>query len=374
MELQKNRIAMVSPALEAYSETFIQAQKKGLKVQVFYYYGGFTPFFLEGFGRLIKPWMSWMVKIKRKLGYKTFNANETAFIHSLKKNKIQLVFAQYGPTASHIVKICQSLNIPMVTHFHGYDASIIDVIKKYNNYKDVFEFSNYVIAVSLMMQNQLIALGCPKDKVIYNPYGPDPSFLEVKPQFKQKTFIGLGRFVDKKAPYYTILAFKKVLDTFPDAQLVIGGQGALYEVCKNLVRYLNIEENVLLPGVLSREAFKEYLGNGLAFVQHSITAANGDMEGTPVSILEASAAGLPVIATIHAGIPDVIVHDKTGMLSQEHDVDAMGENMLKIINDLGYAKKLGAAGKDTVKSKFSMERHLEVLEDIIYKSIINNKN
>ncbi|WP_366184807.1 glycosyltransferase [Flavobacterium ovatum] len=369
MELQENRIAMVSPSLNAYSESFIQAQKVGLQGKVFYYYGDFLPQYLEEYGRLPSKHASWEVKIKRKLGFKTFNIEETAFIHSLKKNKIQVVLAQYGPTANRIVKICKKLNIPLITHFHGYDASIGYVIESCNKYKEVFEYSNYVIAVSRSMQKSLIELGCPSEKVIYNTYGPDNSFLNVDPQFTENTFIGLGRFVEKKAPYYTILAFKKVIGQFPNAQLVIGGKGELYEVCRNLVRYHKIENNVLLPGVLTKEAFIAYLEKSLAFVQHSVTALNGDQEGTPVSILEACAAGLPVIATDHAGIPDVIIDGETGFLVQEHDVDAMAEKMKIIIENTSLAKQMGANGKEVIKRNFSLQKHLTIIDDLVEQSI-----
>ncbi len=373
MELQKNKIAMVSPSLNAYSETFIQAQKKGLQGEIFYYYGGILPLYLEGFGKLLKRSISWSVRIKRILGFKKFSANETAFIHSLKKNKIQVVLAHYGDTGNRIISICKHVNIPLITHFHGYDASVDVVIKSCNHYKEVFAYSTYIIAVSLAMQKRLIGLGCPKEKVIYNPYGPDNSFLALNPQFSETTFIGLGRFVNKKAPYYTIMAFKQLVAGYPNAKLVIGGQGELYETCKNLVRYHKLEDQVLLPGVLTREDFLKYLEKGLAFVQHSVTALNGDQEGTPVAILEASATGLPVIATIHAGIPDVIIDGETGFLVPEHDVEAMAKKMRILLEDKALALELGQKGKERIHSHFTIEKHLKAINELIEKVIGNNE-
>ena len=266
MELQRNKIAMVSPSHNAYSETFIQAQKNGLQGDIFYYYGGELPTHLENHGKLMSRAISIAIKIKKKLKLTTFNAQETAFMHSLKSHKIQVILAQYGTTAHRIVRLCKHLNIPLITHFHGYDASMHSVIENCKNYKEVLEYSTYIIAVSESMKVRLIALGCPKVKVIYNTYGPDPSFLEINPQFSEANFLALGRFVDKKAPYYTILAFSQVLKQYPNAKLIIGGNGALYEVCKNLIGYLKIKENVLLPGILSKEQFSGYLTTSLAFV------------------------------------------------------------------------------------------------------------
>lgn len=369
MVLQKNKIAMVSPSFNAYSETFIQAQKIGLEAQVFYYYGGSIPSHLENFGKLLKTKEFIFYKLKRKFRLTNFSPNELAFIASLKQNKIQLVFAQYGTVAHHLVKICRHLNIPLITHFHGYDASVYSIIENCSNYKEVFNYSKFVIAVSISMQNRLIELGCPEEKVIYNVYGPSKIFYHINPQFNDEIFIGVGRFVEKKAPYYIILAFSQVVKKYPNAKLIIGGDGNLFEVCKNLIRYLKIENNVLLPGVISREEFTNYLESALAFVQHSVTAINGDQEGTPVAILEASAAGLPVIATFHGGIPDVIIDGQTGFLVKEHDVDAMANKMMLLLEDKVLAIKLGANGKNKVFSNFSIERHLQKLNEIIQLSI-----
>lgn len=364
---------MVSPSHNAYSETFIQEQKNGLQGAVFYYYGGGLPTHLENFGKLLNRSISITNKIKRKLKLTPFNAQETAFMRSLKQHKIEVVLAQYGTTAHRIVKLCEHVNIPLITHFHGYDASIHNVIENCNNYKEVFAYSTSIIAVSISMKDRLILLGCPKKKIVYNTYGPNPLFLEINPQFSTDVFIGLGRFVDKKAPYYTILAFNKVLEKYPHAKLVIGGKGELYEVCVNLVKYLKIENNVLLPGILTKEQFSAYLATSLAFVQHSVTALSGDQEGTPVAVLEASAAGLPVIATIHAGIPDVIIDGETGLLVAEHNVDAMATKMMQLLENKELAKQLGQQGKERVKNNFTMEKHVRVIDELITAAIAGKK-
>ena len=100
-------------------------------------------------------------------------------------------------------------------------------------------------------------------------------------------------------------------------------------------------------------------------MQHSVKADDGDMEGTPVSVLEASVAGLPVISTFHAGIPDVILHKKTGLLCEEHDIATMSKCMLQVLDDVAYAKQLGDAGKQHVKDNFSLERHIDELNKIL---------
>jgi glycosyltransferase involved in cell wall biosynthesis len=115
----------------------------------------------------------------------------------------------------------------------------------------MFAYASSIVAVSKAMQQRLVEIGCPPKKIEYNPCGPDDLFFEITPEYTGKKFIGIGRFVDKKAPYYTILAFHQVLQRHPDAQLVIGGDGPLQNTCKNLVAYLGIQAQVQLPGVLT---------------------------------------------------------------------------------------------------------------------------
>lgn len=364
-------LAILSPSQNAYSETFIQAHKRISDVVVYYYYGGSIPNFLEGQGPIASKRID--DRIFRKISHSVLKSGldqtEEALQKSFIKNKIDCVLAEYGTTAARVLNVCKSLNVPLIAHFHGYDASKYTVLKdNQQSYIELFKYANAIVVVSNAMKIKLLELGCSESKLVYNPYGPNDAFHEICPSFNNKQFIGLGRFVDKKAPYYTILAFHKVLQKYPDARLVIGGDGPLKNTCMNLIRYLNIEDHVLLPGIIKPEIFREYLKESIAFVQHSITAEDGNMEGTPVGILEASSAGLPVISTFHAGIPDVIIHNKTGLLCKEHDVDGMAEQMIQILDDKRLAISMGENGKKNIRNNFSMEKHLGILSELIHQS------
>src|SRR5690606_28305196 len=97
------------------------------------------------------------------------------------------------------------------------------VLEKHNKYKEVFQYASKVIAVSKKMEKMLLELGCPREKLVYNVYGPQPEFLKVQPTFSKKQFVAIGRFTDKKAPYYTLMAFKEAIKNHPDATLIMAG-------------------------------------------------------------------------------------------------------------------------------------------------------
>ena len=140
---------------------------------------------------------------------------------------------------------------------------------------------------------------------------------------------------------------------------------------KELITELKLENNIDLAGWITKEQQKNYYTESFCYVQHSVTSSTGDKEGTPVSILEASGAGLPIISTNHAGIPDVIFNQQTGFLVEENDVQTMGDYMITLYKDRKLAKQLGEKGKQIVNDQFSLKSHLEIVESLINKAIKN---
>ncbi len=360
-------IALLSPNKNVYSETFIQAHKERLKGKIFFYYSGEVPTELEG-GIVINSRRKRIIDIvKGHFRLNRFSLAEQAVMTSFKRNKIDLVFAEYGVTGEKALPICRELGLPLIVHFHGYDASRYEVLNDNNNFSEVFNYARFVVVVSRKMEKDFLKLGCSANKLVYNVCGPREEFLEVNPQFNKQQFVSIGRFVDKKAPYYLVLSFKEIVKKFPKAKLIIAGDGELWNSCKNLAKYWNLEGNILFPGVISKEKYITYLSESIAMVQHSITAEDGNTEGTPISVLEASAAGLPVISTNHAGIPDVIQHKITGLLVEEHDVEGMTEHMLRLLNEPDLGKKLGKNGKRNIQQNFNLEKHIKVLNELVEK-------
>ncbi len=367
----KVNLAILSPSQNAYSETFIQAHKNIPGTKVSYYFGGLLPHTLEGAGGIFPQGRIDRIiyAIKKKLWRNDWTYEEAVLSRSFKKKQIQCVLAEFGPIGAAVLPVCERLNLPLIVHFHGYDASVSEILKQYaDGYQRMFAYASSIVAVSKAMQQRLVEIGCPPEKIVYNPYGPNDLFFENTPEYTGKKFIGIGRFVDKKAPYYTILAFHQVLQRHPDARLVIGGDGPLQNTCKNLIAYLGMQAQVQLPGVLTPDEYRAHLKDSIAFVQHSITAANGDMEGTPVAVLEASAAGLPVISTRHAGIPDVILHQQTGLLVEEHDVDGMAHWMNWVLENPVESRKIGEQGKRRIWEHFSLKLHLSSLNQMVVNS------
>jgi colanic acid/amylovoran biosynthesis glycosyltransferase len=118
--------------------------------------------------------------------------------------------ANYGPEGVKFLSTCSNLGLPLVTHFHGFDAHASLVTDAYAAaYPKLGEDGNRVIAVSDTMKMQLQKFGVPEQSIFVIRYGVDPQKFPALDSFPEEpVFLAVGRFTDKKGPYLTLLAFK----------------------------------------------------------------------------------------------------------------------------------------------------------------------
>ena len=143
------------------------------------------------------------------------------------------------------------------------------------------------------------------------------------------------------------------------------GAGELFEVSQNMVNSLKLTDNVVLPGGLERSEIISYFKESFLMIQHSLVAGNGDSEGTPVGIIEAMAAGLPIVSTYHAGIPDVVIENESGFLVEEGDIETMAQKIITIVKDRDLAKAFGNSGKAIILNDFTLEKHIDNIDKVI---------
>lgn len=285
----------------------------------------------------------------------------------LRRIKADVVLAHYGPTGAEMAPICEKLGLPLVVHFHGYDASVSTLLEEYTErYSRMFASASGIIAVSHLMEDRLLTLGADRAKTHYCPYGIDLDlFTASAPEANKPVFLAVGRFVEKKAPYLTVLAFAKARQVRPDARLRMIGDGPLLGVCRKLAASLGVSESIEFAGVRSSEEVAKEMSRARAFVQHSVEASDGDSEGTPVAILEASASGLPVISTRHAGITDAVVDQESGILVNEGDIDGMASAITLLSNDAPLAARMGARARCHIAANFSKEASIARLWSVL---------
>jgi colanic acid/amylovoran biosynthesis glycosyltransferase len=379
------KICNIQTSRQTYSETFIREKIKRIPAEVVIIYGrqGKPVFSEDG-----KPILPVYAKILSRLLAKFFSVQmEKAYeilwrflpekfrdrilAAYLKKGKYDIVLAEYGTTGIAVMNACERANIPFVVHFHGYDAYKHECLQQYSDsYKLMFKKAAAIIAVSRDMVEQLVSLGAERKKLSYIPSGADTDmFRGAAPGDSEPIFVSVGRFVDKKAHYLTLLAFKKVNERFPQARLIFAGNGPFLGICKEIANAYGLNGSVTFLGSVSHEKIAEIMRMARAFVLHCITPDSGNREGTPNVIMEASAVGLPVVSTKHTGIMDVVVHGETGFLVEERDIDAMADYMLKLIENPKLAEKMGQAGRERIKQYFTIQTSSEKVWQLIKKVV-----
>jgi colanic acid/amylovoran biosynthesis glycosyltransferase len=300
----------------------------------------------------------------------------TAF---LKENKIQVVLAEYGHIGTIIYEACRQLDIPLVVHFHGNDASHRPTLELLGKaYLEMFDYASSIVTVSRAMTERLRKLGAPADKLIYNCYGIDTSLFQTadkkrgesgergeREDRREQEFVAVGRFVEKKAPHLTILAFAMARKKNPLLRLTMVGTGELMDVCKQLVKAYGLGDSVEFAGIKSPAEVAAIVAGALAFVQHSVIAGDGGAEGTPLAILEAGACGVPVISTRHEGIKDVVIEGETGLLVDEFDVEGMAKVMEFVAAHPAEAERMGKNARAHIEKNYTLTSHIDILAGII---------
>ena len=361
----ENPICIVAPYLPVVSETFIRGHAERLQGSAVFVHS-WPPSIGDRPVLRLPTRMAYKIT-RRLLGPGTRNETTAAYMAAFRRAAARVVMAEYGTIGVATMEACRVLDIPLIVHFHGYDASVRDVLDEHKEtYPLMFQQAAAIIAVSRSMERKLISLGAPPEKVHYNPCGINCNeFRGADPANSPPLFVAVGRFVDKKAPQATLRAFAKVHRKMPEAHLRMIGDGPLFEECRTLATQLNIANAVTFLGSQSSEVVQDELRAARCFVQHSVEASNGDCEGTPLGILEAGGSGLPVVSTRHAGISDVVIEGETGLLVDEWDIDGMAEQMLRIAQDPDLAARLGRAGRLRIESNFSEQRSFDRLRSII---------
>lgn len=243
---------------------------------------------------------------------------------------------------------------PIVLNFHGAELLLI---RKHGWVAPVLRFilgqSSAVLANSNFTASKIKILR--NVDVECSPYGTtlqtkeEPSLHLLQNKFR---VLFVGRHIERKGLIYLIQAAAK-LDS-SRFEIRIAGTGDLSESLQKIASELT-PKTVVFTGKLSTQNLKQEYQKANAFVLPAIVDQKGDTEGLGVVLIEAIEYGLPVIASNVGGIPDVIIHGKTGLLVEQKNPDALADAFIKIADNPSLSKGLVDGAKEHVKTYFSWE-------------------
>ena len=341
----------------SYSETFIEEQIKQLE-PVHVVYEGWQPSRLKAGGSIYPlPFSILTVRgVLRRIMPGLYQKIYTYYLRRfLRASKVDAFLANYGPLGTNIYEACLAEGIPYSVVFLGFDAAEKKTLATYGaRYALSLPRAKAIICVAESMRANLEEIAGPLPNLHVIPCGVDVSKFTPGTPIDGFNVISVARFAEKKGSLNSIKAFEILLQEFPDAQLRMVGDGPLWEEAKNYVASQGLSENIHFLGAMGQSEYLPLLQGSTVFIQHSVLTPSGDSEGTPVAILEASACGLAICSTRHAGIPEAVKEDVTGILVDEHDVKGMAEALKKLASNPSLTRSHGAAARKHMEEQYDV--------------------
>ncbi|MEY2540683.1 MAG: hypothetical protein QOI22_285 [Verrucomicrobiota bacterium] len=175
------------------------------------------------------------------------------------------------------------------------------------------------------------------------------------------TIIAIGRLIGKKGFGDLVQACDLLKKRGRDFRCEIIGDGPLGdELCARIAEF-GLTTQVSLAGPKTQREIVERLASARVFVLPSVVDPDGARDNLPTVIMEAMAAGLPVVSTAVGGIPEMVMHDETGFLVQPGDPMSLADAIERVIVDLPLAKRLGQRGRERAEKLFSIEKNVREL-------------
>ena len=292
---------------------------------------------------------------------------------------LSLIHAHFSPDGVYTMALAEKLKLPFLVTFHGYAITYHRKAIWRNGSPLLYQLIWYeeelkrkasaFIAVSKFTHHKLLEKGYSEEKVIQHYIGIDTTkFSPSSRKADERYILCVGRHTQKKGIDNLLRAFARIASKHQNVILKQVGAGSLTKNLKVLAKSLGIDRRVRFLGAQPHETVLELMRGAEIFALPSQTAENGDYEGLPIALNEASACGLPVVSTWHSGIPEAVLDGETGFLVTEKDDRALAEKLDILLCDRALGKKMGQRGREFVCETFDICKQTVTLE-AIYDSI-----
>ncbi|NNE90528.1 MAG: glycosyltransferase [Verrucomicrobiales bacterium] len=322
---------------------------------------------------LLRFWFKHVIKKWPPPIHIGMEGRETEYYHPydlvdrLAEDEPALVHVYYGHKAVKYRRMLQDAGVPWLVSFHGVDVvKFLDQPGYREGLTRVFAEAQLVLARSESLLDRLRDLGCPEEKLRLNrtpvPLDAIEFGLRHPPEDGKWRLFQACRLIPKKGLFTTLKALPKVVDRWPDLKFVLAGTGPDEERFREAVADAGLENNVELLGWVDQDRLRAEFARAHAFLHPSELTETEDQEGVPNAMVEAMAAGLPILATTHGGIPEAVEHDQDGFLVPEKDHEALADAILKLLDSPDTLARFSQQAHDSVTEKFGFEQQIGALE------------
>jgi glycosyltransferase involved in cell wall biosynthesis len=180
--------------------------------------------------------------------------------------------------------------------------------------------------------------------------------------------LSVGRLVEKKGFQDLLQALHLVKSKGEYFRCVIFGDGPLHQQLREWIEEHNMASEIILNGDRTQQELIDEYQKATVFILTPVQTDDGDRDGIPNVLLEAMAVGLPVITTAVAGIPELVDHDKNGLLYQPHDVEGISSGIIELLNNVNKRSQLGNAASKKVREQFNITQAANCLKTLFVQT------
>jgi colanic acid/amylovoran biosynthesis glycosyltransferase len=296
----------------------------------------------------------------------------------LSSESYDIIHCQFGTVAKEgmVWRDLGAIKGKLVTSFRGYDISSFVQKSGEDIYNELFAKGDFFLANCKFFQKKAIQLGCDENKILVHGSGIDCSQFQFKikvaPGINDKIYIlTTARLVGKKGLEYGIRAVAQVAQFYPNIEYNIIGDGKLKPELQQLIEDLNVTDKIKLVGWKNQPEIIEFLDKSHIFMAPSVKSQDGNQDAPVNTLKEAMAMGLPVIGTLHGGIPELVEDGISGFLVPEKDVDAIANRLIYLIEHPEIWAKMGEAGRAYVETHYNINKLNDELVQI-YQQVSSN--
>lgn len=291
----------------------------------------------------------------------------------LTKKNYDIIHCHFGPNGylGLLLKEIGAVKGKVVVSFHGYDATWYPERRGRNVYEALFREADFFTVNSNFIGQRIIELGCSENKIIKLPESLKVTEFVCQERYllsgSPVQLLTVARLAQKKGLEYSIQAVAKVLEKHPNVKYLIAGDGPLRSDLQALIEQLGVEDKVVLLGWRDQTELQQLYAKAHIFMLSSVTANHGDQEGQGLVLQEAQAMGLPVVSTLHNGIPEGVVDGQSAFLVPEKDVTALAEKLIYLIEHPEIWPTMGRIGREFVEKHYDTDKLNDRLIEIYRK-------
>ncbi len=291
---------------------------------------------------------------------------------SLRNETVTQIHSQWAQSCASIgMHGAWLLDVPF-----SFTGHAVDLFRERAALCDKIRRAEFIVCISGFHRDFYLQNGACEEQLFIAYCGIDIGQFAYKGKEQIATpphIISVGRLVEKKGFEYLIDACGLLRERDRELHCTIAGDGPLEEVLRKRVEERQLGDIVTVTGKkILQEELADFMYSGDVFAQPCVWSKDNDVDGTPRTLMEAMACGVPSVSTRLAGIPDIIEHGKSGLLVEPNSVEELADAIQDIIESPELARSLSLGGRERIEQRFKLPECVEPLKKRFQAKLANS--